>query len=127
MMARKISNYHGLGILPNNNYERSMHDGFAQRLKESLDRAGMGDYTQAELALRLGLSTPFTNHLLNGKRLPSMETALKLCEMLKVSLDWLMLGQGKPDGNFNLEELWMSYSEEDRVKFLADLALKRQI
>ena len=114
------------GIVSGSEYKRTVNIGFSERFKDALDHAGLGRCTQADIALRFGLSTPMVNLYTKGKRIPSMETALRICEVTGVSLDWLMLGKGTPDGNFNLEELWMSYSEEDRVNFLARLALKRQ-
>lgn len=109
--------------MPVNESERTINLGFAGRFKEALVRGGMEKHTQAQVAQLIDVATPTVNHYTKGKRIPAMETALRICEVTGVSLDWLMLGKGNPNDAISLEEVWMSYPEEERVKLLAKLAL----
>lgn len=113
-----------IGPVSDKEYVRTINAGFADRFKEAIIRGGLEKCTQAELALRFGLSPPMINFFTKGKRLPSMETAIRICDITNVSLDWLMTGKGTPGGNFDLDELWANCSEEDRVAFLANLAAR---
>lgn len=53
-------------------------------------RRSVLEFTQAELAERIGVSTSFVGHIERGSRKLSVETLFDLCRALDVSADWLM-------------------------------------
>lgn len=95
---------------------------FSDRFKEACEMKGYGEMTQIELGELFGLSGPMINYYMKGKKIPAILTAVKICEVLGVSVNWLLLGKGKSNDGVSLEEVWMSYPEEDRINFLANLA-----
>ena len=101
---------------------KDRQDEFSERFNEACKKTGHDKMTQIELGEILGVSGPVINRYRNGKRLPAITTAIKMSELLGVSLDWLMTGRGSLGDSFSLEEVWMSYPEEDRINFLANLA-----
>ena len=50
--------------------------------------------TQMELAKWLDYSQPMINYWLNGEKLPSMDTAIKISEKFGVRVEWLITGKG---------------------------------
>ena len=122
--TRDLIGRKGVNPVSGSEYVRTVNLGFAKRFKEALVRSGLDSSTQAELALRFDISPPMINYYMKGKRLPSVETSLRICEVTGVGLDWLMLGNGTPGGSASLEELWAACSEEDRIAFLANLATR---
>jgi DNA-binding XRE family transcriptional regulator len=50
--------------------------------------------TQKELAKWLNYSQPMINYWLNGEKLPSMETAIKIADKFGVCVEWLITGKG---------------------------------
>ncbi len=58
------------------------------RLKEILKEKGI---TQVFLAREMDLSTVTINHWVSGKAIPSVESLIRLAEILEVSLDELVL------------------------------------
>ena len=65
---------------------------FAKNLKEL--QAEKGLKTQIEFSRFIGVSKSFVSVLLLGEKLPSMDTALEICNKFDVNLDWLMLNKG---------------------------------
>ena len=102
--------------------EKTAEQKFGERFREACERSGHNKLTQINLGKLIDVSGPVVNHYRNGKLLPAMKTAIKICNLTGTSLNWLMLGKGKPDDSFSLEEVWMSYPEEERIAFLANLA-----
>ena len=49
-------------------------------------------WTQEELATHVGVSTTFIGQLERGEKKPSLETVVRLCKTLGVSVDALVLG-----------------------------------
>jgi transcriptional regulator with XRE-family HTH domain len=81
---------------------------FGENLERLRDRAGL---TQAELGYRASLHRTEISLLERGKRLPRIDTAVKLAGCLSVSLDELAAGIGwNPgytvvvDGGFEVSE-----------------------
>lgn len=64
----------------------------AKRLKGL--QVDKGLKTQKALAEWLDVSTSIVCDWLNGDKLPSMDTAIRLAEKFDCSLDWLMTGRG---------------------------------
>ncbi len=58
------------------------------RLKEILKEKGI---TQVFLAREMDLSTVTINHWVSGKAIPSVESLIRLAEILEVSLDELVV------------------------------------
>ncbi len=53
-------------------------------------------WTQAELARWIGKSTSFLGHIERGTRIPSLETYVRIANILDVTLDMLILGDFDP-------------------------------
>lgn len=59
---------------------------FSGRLIDALVERG---WTQAELSERSGLTRATVNYYVKGKIGPSLRAAMKIAQVLEVSLDWL--------------------------------------
>ena len=62
------------------------------RLKELLEKKGM---SQVELSKILGVSTVSVNLWAQNKSKPSLETTLRICEALKITLNELVDQKGE--------------------------------
>jgi DNA-binding XRE family transcriptional regulator len=51
------------------------------------------DLDQGEFARRAGLAANTYNQIELGTKLPSIETAIMLCEAYRISLDWIFRGE----------------------------------
>lgn len=60
---------------------------FSERLKESRKKAGL---TQNEIAEQLGITRPAYTQYETDKTTPNIETASKIADILKISLDYLV-------------------------------------
>ena len=60
---------------------------FSERLKESRKKAGL---TQTEIAEQLGITRPAYTQYETDKTAPNLETASKIADILKISLDYLV-------------------------------------
>jgi transcriptional regulator with XRE-family HTH domain len=60
---------------------------FSERLKESRKKAGL---TQTEIAEQLGITRPAYTQYETDKTTPNLETASKIADILKISLDYLV-------------------------------------
>ncbi|HKK28639.1 MAG TPA: helix-turn-helix transcriptional regulator [Gemmatimonadota bacterium] len=56
------------------------------------------DESDAAFARRLGLQPQHLSNYRNGHHGLSLRTAIRVAEGTGISLDWLLLGRGKPDG-----------------------------
>lgn len=73
-------------------YSDSMENyDFAKRLK-ILKEEFCSDMTQEEFAKWAGYSKSIISEWLRGEKVPSMNTALDLCDKFNVNLNWLMRG-----------------------------------
>lgn len=96
---------------------------FATRFRMACRQKELDDLSQLELAKIFEVSGPMISKYRCGHSLPSMETAILICDITNVNLEWLMRGAGpirsaKP---MTLKELWYSYPPEERLAFLAGL------
>ena len=66
---------------------------FSKRLSTAWKACDRAPIKQTPLAKWLGFSQPTVNDWLNGKGLPSMDTALKICDKLGCSVEWLLTGK----------------------------------
>ena len=67
---------------------------FAHRLTKVWKACKSAPEKQTPLAKWLGFSQPTVNDWLNGKGLPSMDTALKLADRFDCNVEWLLTGKG---------------------------------
>ena len=72
--------------MPNNRNEPTP-DGFGERLREAIERAG---FNQRTLAHKLHLSEPAVSKWVNHTNEPDLATLGRLSSILGVSLDWLV-------------------------------------
>lgn len=61
-------------------------------------------FTQEQLSERAGISLSFLGHIERGSRKPSLETIAKLCIVLRISADYILLG-APVDGEDCLDNL----------------------
>ena len=50
------------------------------------------DWTQADLAKRIGVTGSFIGHIERAEKVPSLETVARLSAELGVTIDWLVFG-----------------------------------
>ena len=50
------------------------------------------DWTQADLAKRIGVTGSFVGHIERAEKVPSLETVARLSVELGVTMDWLVFG-----------------------------------
>lgn len=80
-----------------------------ERCQHARETAG---YTQERLAEQIGVSTQFLSDAERGVTGMSVTTIIKLCNVLSVSADFLLLGR---DGNENDESALFLYSRIQRL------------
>ena len=66
-----------------------MSEKFNERLQQAISRSGM---TQKELAEKVGITEAAVSHYLKGDRMPRSAVAVKLADVLNMSVDELMGG-----------------------------------
>lgn len=66
-----------------------MSEQFNERLQQAISRSGM---TQKELAEKVGITEASVSHYLKGDRMPRSAVAVKLADVLNMSVDELMGG-----------------------------------
>ncbi|MBO5423360.1 MAG: helix-turn-helix transcriptional regulator [Fibrobacteraceae bacterium] len=64
-----------------------MNDGFNKRLQQAISRSGM---TQKEVAVNAGVTEAAVSHYIKGDRVPRFVVAIKLAEVLGVSVEELI-------------------------------------
>jgi DNA-binding XRE family transcriptional regulator len=67
---------------------------FARRLSQAWKECEEAPEKQTPLAKWLGFSQPTVNDWLNGKGLPSLDTAIRLAIKFNVCAEWLVTGRG---------------------------------
>lgn len=65
-----------------------------QRLADAIRRKGI---TQKDLAALLGVSTATISRVLSGQQFLDFDLAIKACEILEITLEWLAYGREPPD------------------------------
>jgi len=73
--------------------------GIAGRLQQVLAHAGL---SQTELARRLGLSAGYVSEVVRGIKRPGTEFFIGIRRELKVSIDWLLSGEGAMVGGVGI-------------------------
>lgn len=74
----------------------SMCKGIGERVRESRKKVG---YTREKFAEKLDISVTFAAEIELGKKGISLDTLIKICELLSVSADYIIWGRGERDGN----------------------------
>lgn len=73
------------------------------------------DYTREEFADMLSISTNFCRDIEIGAKGMSVQTLIKVSNILKMSVDYILFGQIKEEDNHNLLIMINSLSEDKRV------------
>jgi len=76
-------------------------EGFTQRLQQVLSFAAVN---QTDLARRLGLSIGFMSEIARGVKRPGTDFFIGLRDLLGISIDWLMTGQGSMTGGSGIRQ-----------------------
>lgn len=71
-----------------------------ERIKEKQLEYG---YKQKEIIEKTGISKAAISNYVNGNRIPDTESALKLSNVLNISMEWLLTGKTTNE-NLSLEE-----------------------
>lgn len=74
----------------------------------------INDMTHEDLAEKLKVSRAAIGHYLSGRREPSIETIIKLCEIFNVSADYLLMGR---QTDYDIDDI-----DRKVLKMLDDLA-----
>lgn len=94
-----------------------------KRIQTSREQAGL---TQEQLAERLGLSTQFLSTVERGANGTSVENIIKLCDILNVSSDWILLGKRSTPSAQTIAARLAPLTDEQLVaadRLVADLAV----
>lgn len=97
------------------NVKDELLDGFSDRFKQSLKRAGIKE-NNAEVARIFGLSRPMIVAYLSGKSLPSVAQAIEIAKKLQVDFDWLMTGRSRTSEPPEIK----AYIMKDALQALSD-------
>ena len=84
------------------------------RIKEQRQRRML---TQQQLAEKVSLTPGFISRIESGKKKPSLEVLLSICEALNITLNDLLVGNQIPqesDYNAEIAELLFNYNESER-------------
>lgn len=91
------------------------------RIRIARERAGL---TQEELAERIGRSTQFISTIERGAAGPSLETVVRLCEVLHTTAEWLLRGLQPAGDTIALKMSALSMSQLRIVDNMADSLLE---
>ena len=100
---------------------------FARRLTRVWKECEAAPKKQTPLAKWLGFSQPTVNDWLNGKGLPSLDTAIKLADKFDDCVEWLVTGKGskhhnketqQPNHNGYLESANLTTEQLQAVKLI---------
>jgi transcriptional regulator with XRE-family HTH domain len=97
------------------------------RIKEIRKRRGI---TQAQLAEMTDLSVPYISYLENGKKKISLETLIRMCNALEVTLDDLLAGvqtSNRMDYQTDIGLLLRDCSTEERRFLFEVIKANREI
>lgn len=95
---------------------KSVTDDIGKRVREYREKFG---YTREQFAEKLDISVKFASDIELGKKGMSIDTLIKICELLSVSADYLIWGKGEKAEN-NIAEL-TARLDEDEIKHAEDL------
>lgn len=71
---------------------------------------------QAQLAKKVGISAKYISDIETGKRHPSLETLVKICEALRITPDYIILGAMVKEEDLNILDSLKLLSPQDKRK-----------
>lgn len=88
-----------------------------QKIKSLRTKAGL---TQEQMAEKCGISTSYLGHIERGSRKLSLETAVKIADCLRVSIDALIIDGKAVDSNIlpSVEAILQKQDKQKREQFL---------
>jgi len=92
---KSIGDFYYANIDNRNMNSNMKYPDFARRLTLVWKDCADAPEKQTPLAKWLGFSQPTVNDWLNGKGLPSLDTAIKLADKFGVCVEWLITGKGQ--------------------------------
>lgn len=97
-----------------------------ERCRRAREIAG---YTQEQLAERIGVSTQFLSDAERGVTGMSVNTIIKLCQVLNISADFLLLGKETTNSDEKLLSLYarinrLSPQEQEMIEAVSNLMMK---
>lgn len=92
-----------------------------QRFKEL-----RGNLTLKVFAEPLGVSPSAISNIENDRAEPSVELALKISQVYKVSLDWLLKGEEKPPVAQEANEAYITISKDELLDLYKKLSKKQE-
>lgn len=95
---------------------KSVTDDIGIRVREYREKLG---YTREQFAEKLDISVTFAADIELGKKGMSLDTLIKICELLSVSADYIIWGRGERDGN-SIAEL-TDCLDDNEMKHAEDL------
>lgn len=75
---------------------KSVTDDIGKRVREYREKFG---YTREQFAEKLDISVKFASDIELGKKGMSIDTLIKICEILSVSADYIIWGREERDSN----------------------------
>ena len=75
---------------------------FGQRLRRLIDESPYKGESQRRLGRTFGVSGPTVNEWLKGKKMPGIETAIRVALVLDVCVEYLLTGRGPKQPNSNV-------------------------
>ena len=105
---------------------KELNKQIGERCRKARETAG---YTQEQLADQIGVSTQFLSDAERGVTGMSVNTIVKLCGVLNISADFLLLGMEEPDGTESLLSIYtrmkrLSPQERELVEEVTNLMMK---
>lgn len=97
-----------------------------ERCRRARETAG---YTQEQLAERIGVSTQFLSDAERGVTGMSVSTIIKLCQILSISTDFLLLGQDTSNNEKGPLSIFtriqrLSPQEQEMIEAVSNLMIK---
>lgn len=84
--------------------EQYPHVVFGNRLQRLIDESPYKGESQRRLGRRFDVSGPTVNEWLKGKKMPGIETAIRVALVLDVCVEYLLTGRGPKDPNAHTPE-----------------------
>jgi transcriptional regulator with XRE-family HTH domain len=98
--------------------EKMTYNGLGERIKQSIKNSS---YNQKEISALLRISEDSLTRYTQEKQSPKAETLIKLCELLNVSINWLLTGEEEEKLNKNEKELLNAFRklpEREQIKLI---------
>ncbi len=97
--------------------EETTNKAIGRRIREQRELLG---YTREQFAEKMDISNRFAADIELGNRGMSIETLIKICGILSVSADYILLGKNEDSDNSNLHRL-ISCVDENRLPYVEDM------